>query len=47
VHTVFGQVYDGLDVLDAVAAVEVTDPDNNNYKPVKDVIIDKINVKEY
>lgn len=46
-HTVFGQVYEGLDVLDAVAAVEVTDPNSENFKPVKDVIIDKINVTEY
>lgn len=43
VHTVFGQVYDGLDVLDAVAAVEA-DADG---KPAKDVIIEKIIVSEY
>ncbi|WMJ87716.1 peptidylprolyl isomerase [Anaerocolumna sp. MB42-C2] len=42
-HTVFGQVYDGLDILDTVAAVEV----DSNDKPVKDVIIDKINVFKY
>ncbi|MGB8453341.1 MAG: peptidylprolyl isomerase [Anaerocolumna sp.] len=43
VHTVFGQVYDGMDVLDAVAAVEV----DANDKPVKDVIIEKINIFKY
>lgn len=42
-HTVFGQVYEGLDVLDAIAAVEVDADD----KPVNDVIIEKINVFKY
>ncbi len=42
-HTVFGQVYEGLDVLDAAAAVE-TDGDD---KPVKDVIIEEIKVFQY
>lgn len=42
-HTVFGQVYEGLDVLDAVAATQVDADD----KPVTDVIIDKVNVFEY
>jgi len=42
-HTVFGQVYEGLDVLDAVAAVAV----DQNSKPTTDVIIDKINIFEY
>jgi peptidyl-prolyl cis-trans isomerase B (cyclophilin B) len=44
-HTVFGQVYKGLDVVDAIAAVEVEDEEY--YKPVNDVIIEKINVFEY
>ncbi|WFR59690.1 peptidylprolyl isomerase [Anaerocolumna sp. AGMB13025] len=43
-HTVFGQVYEGLDVLDKVAATEV---DAQNNKPLNDVIIEKINVFEY
>lgn len=42
-HTVFGQVYDGYDTLDAVAAVET----DENDKPVNDVVIDKIDVIEY
>ncbi|MDF2685493.1 MAG: peptidyl-prolyl cis-trans isomerase (rotamase) - cyclophilin family, partial [Clostridia bacterium] len=37
-HTVFGQVYEGLDVVDAIAAVKV----NNASKPLEDVIIEKI-----
>lgn len=43
-HTVFGQVYEGLDVLDKVAAVDV-DPQSS--KPITDVIIEKINITEY
>lgn len=46
-HTVFGQVYEGYDVLDAVAAVEVIDPDAQNFKPAEDVIIEEIKVFEY
>lgn len=46
-HTVFGQVYDGLDVLDAVAAVKVIDPAIENFKPLEDVIIEEIKVFEY
>jgi len=42
-HTVFGQVYGGYDVLDAVAAVET----DSNDKPVTDVLIDKIDIIEY
>lgn len=34
-HTVFGQVYAGQDVVDAIAAVQV----DENDKPVKDVVI--------
>ena len=39
-HTVFGQVLDGMEVVDAVAAVE-TDEQN---KPLKDVVIKKITI---
>lgn len=42
-HTVFGQVYDGLDVLDAVAATAV----DTNDKPLNDVIIEKIIISEF
>ena len=40
-HTVFAQVFSGMDVVDKIAAVE-TDPLTN--KPVKDVIIDSIEI---
>lgn len=39
-HTVFGQVIEGMDVVDQIASVEV-DPDG---KPFEDVIIKKITV---
>ncbi len=42
-HTVFGQVYDGMDVVDAIAAVETDDND----KPVEDVKITSIEVTTY
>ena len=37
-HTVFGQVYEGMDVVDAIAGVSVDFDD----KPLKDVIIETI-----
>ena len=39
-HTVFAQVFEGLDVVDKIAAVEV---DRSN-KPTTDVVIDKIEI---
>ena len=40
-HTVFGQVYDGMDVVDAIAAVEVGQQD----MPKTDVLINSIEIK--
>jgi len=42
-HTVFGQVYEGMDVVDNIAAVKV---DYFSNKPFNDVIIDSITVEE-
>ncbi|MBE6806785.1 MAG: peptidylprolyl isomerase [Ruminococcaceae bacterium] len=42
-HTVFGQVYAGMDVVDAIAAVET----GVNDKPTKDVVIESIEVTTY
>ena len=42
-HTVFGQVFDGVEVIDAIAAVET----DENDKPVEDVIITKAYVKDF
>ncbi len=43
VHTVFGQVFDGMDVVDAIAAVET----DENDKPVNDVVINSITFENY
>lgn len=42
-YTVFGQVYAGLDVLDAISTVETDDTD----KPVNDVVIESIEITQY
>ena len=42
-HTVFGQVYAGMDVVDAIAAVKTNHAD----KPLEDVTILSIDVKDY
>ena len=44
-HTVFGQVYDGMDVVEAIASVEV-DTANHN-KPLTDVVIESIEITAY
>lgn len=46
-HTVFGQIFEGFDVLDAVAKVAVTNPADNQYKPLEPVIIEKIIITEW
>ena len=43
-HTVFGQVYDGMDVVDAIAAVKT---DEESGKPVENVLINSIEILEY
>lgn len=42
-YTIFGQVIEGMDIVDIIASVET---DNNN-KPVKDVIITGIDISKY
>ncbi len=39
-HTVFGQMYEGYDVLDSIAKAEIDD----DYMPIKDIIIDDITI---
>ena len=41
-HTVFGQVYDGMDVVDDIAGVKV---DFFQNKPVEDVVIETLEIK--
>ena len=49
VHTVFGQVFEGMDVVDAIAAVEVftDEATKNDGKPSEDVIITSIKIETY
>lgn len=42
-HTVFGQVFEGMDVVDAIAAVET----NMKDKPLEDVTILSITIEDY
>ncbi len=42
-HTVFGQVYEGMDIVKAIDSLEVDERD----KPLEDVIIEKIELVEY
>ena len=43
-HTVFGQVYDGMVVVDAIAAVKT---DEESGKPVENVLINSIEILDY
>lgn len=43
-HTVFGQVIEGMDVVDKIAACET---DSKNDKPINDVVIESIEIVEY
>lgn len=45
-YTVFGQVYQGLDVLDKIASVKTVKPGEDD-KPVVDVKIDSITITTY
>lgn len=45
-HTVFGQVFYGLDVVDAIAATPVIDP-VANHRPIEDVIIETIEIRAW
>ena len=47
-YTVFGQVYEGMDVVDSIAKVQThTTDDGQENKPVEDVIIETIEVTTY
>lgn len=43
-YTIFGQVFEGMDVVDKIAAVEV---DGKNHKPLNDVVIEKVEIVNY
>ena len=42
-YTVFGQVFEGMEIVDEIAKVET----NSNDKPLTDVIIDSIEITDY
>ena len=47
-YTVFGQVYEGFDVIDSISSAEVElGSDGAESKPVKDIIITNVYVSEY
>lgn len=46
-YTVFGQVYEGMEVVDKIAAVETSQASDTKDKPLEDVIIESIEVTEY
>lgn len=43
-YTIFGQVFEGMDVVDKIAAVEV---DAESSKPLSDVVIEKVEIVNY
>ena len=47
-YTVFGQVFEGLDVLDKISAAEVTTSNTGEISsPVDDIIIASVKISEY
>ena len=42
-YTVFGQVYEGMDIVDKIASVST----DSNDKPTTDVVIERIDVMNY
>ena len=40
-HTVFGQVYEGMDIVDKIASVQT----DENDKPISDVIVNSIDIE--
>ncbi|MDR2167965.1 MAG: peptidylprolyl isomerase [Clostridiales bacterium] len=44
-HTVFGQVIRGMDIVDAIAAVEVVNPMAQDFRPVEDVILQAVELR--
>ena len=47
-YTVFGQVFEGMEVVDQIASVETKLSNSNEMsKPVEDVVIESIEVTTY
>ncbi len=47
-YTVFGQVFEGMDVVDKIAKVEKTESSRGELSvPVEPIIVEKIEISEY
>ena len=46
-YTVFGQVYEGMDVVDRIAGVATSKNSETKDRPLEDVVIESIEVTEY
>lgn len=46
-YTIFGQVIDGMDIVDKIASVETSKAQQSKDKPLTDVVIESIEVTEY
>lgn len=46
-YTVFGQVYEGMDIVDAIASVETSQDPATQDKPLEDIIIESVEVGTY
>lgn len=46
-YTVFGQVYDGFDVIDMIASVETSQEEEDMDRPLTDIVIERITFEYY
>lgn len=46
-YTVFGQVFEGMDVVRAIAAVETSQEEGKENKPLTQVIMESVRIEEY
>lgn len=46
-YTIFGQVIEGMDVVDKIASVETSQQEATKDRPLKDVVIESIEITEY
>lgn len=45
--TIFAQTYEGFDVIDKICSQEVQDEANEDYQPVSDIAIEKVEISTY
>lgn len=46
-YTVFGQVYDGMDIYDKICDYDVIDVEKENLQPVDDIVFEKVYISTY